>query len=55
MAEPTQPEITRLISAEYRATKDSDFVDTVVFSPTLIQGTRYKYVLTDAQDPREES
>lgn len=52
MAEPTEEEITRLLSAEDRAKRNSDFVDTVVMDASLVEGTRYKFVLTNAPDPR---
>ena len=58
MAEETidyteQQNLTRILSGMDNADKASDYADTVVFSPSLIEGTRYKYVLTNARDPRE--
>ena len=52
MSAPTEQEITRIITGTNSAEKASDYADTVVFEPTLIEGTRYKYVLTNAPDPR---
>lgn len=45
--------ITRLIAAADNAIKETAYADTVVFAPSMIERTRYKYVLTNAQDPRE--
>lgn len=49
----TESDITRILAGMDNAEKASDYADTVVFEPVLIAGTRYKYVLTNAPDPRE--
>ena len=47
-----EQQITRILAGMDNADKAADYVDTVVFAPEQIEGTRYKYVLTNAQDPR---
>ena len=53
MAAPTEQEITRIITGDNSAKKASDYADTVVFEPAEIESTRYKYILTNAPDPRD--
>ena len=48
-----EQDIARIVAGTENATKAADYADTVVFSPTNISGTRYKYVLTNAPDPRD--
>lgn len=48
-----EQQITRILAGMDNAEKASDYADTVVFAPTQITGTRYKYVLTNAHDPRQ--
>ena len=48
-----EQQLTRILTGMDNAEKASDYADTVVFSPTQITGTRYKYVLTNAPDPRQ--
>lgn len=52
MAAPTEQEINRIIAGMNEAERESDYADTVAFEPALVSGTRYKYVLTSAEDPR---
>ena len=58
MAEETvdyteQRNLTRILAGMDNATEAADYADTIVFSPVQITGTRYKYTLTNAPDPRE--
>lgn len=48
----TQEDLTRILAGTENAEKASDYVDTVVFAPAQMMGTRYKYTLTSAADPR---
>ena len=48
-----EDDITRILVGMDNADKAADYADTVVFAPSQIEGTRYKYVLTDAPDPRQ--
>lgn len=48
-----QRNITRILTGMDEATKAADYADTVVFEPVQISGTRYKYTLTNAPDPRQ--
>ena len=48
-----EQDISRIVAGTENAEKAADYADTVVFSPSNISGTRYKYVLTDAPDPRD--
>lgn len=48
-----QRELTRILSGMDNADKAADYADTVVFAPEQISGTRFRYFLTDAADPRE--
>jgi UTP-glucose-1-phosphate uridylyltransferase len=45
-------EITRIIAGKTNAEKAADFADTLVMDDQLISGTRYKYIFTNAPDPR---
>ena len=44
--------ITELVTAHNVMMDSAAFGSTVIFEPTLIEGTRYKYVLTNTADPR---
>ena len=49
----TKPqEVTRILNGMDSAEKAADYADTVIFEPVAITGTRYKYTLTNAPDPR---
>lgn len=48
-----EQKLERILAGKDAAEKASDYADTVVFSPTQMTGTRYKYVLTNAPDPRQ--
>ena len=45
--------IERILAGMDNAADAADFVNTLVFEPEQITGTRYKYILTNAVDPRE--
>lgn len=47
-----EQELTRILAGADRAERATAYVGTVVFAPSQITGTRYKYVLTNAPDPR---
>ena len=47
MAEPTQAEVERIIVAVDRATKESDFAESVKMDTQQIEGTRYKFRLSE--------
>ena len=49
----TDQELTRILAGMDNAEKATAYAGTVVFEPSLIEGTRYKYVLTNAPDPRD--
>jgi hypothetical protein len=49
----TEQELTRILAGINNAEKAADYADTVVFAPSQIEGTRYKYILTNAPDPRD--
>lgn len=46
-------QLTRILAGMDNADKAADYGDTVVFEPVQITGTRYRYVLTNAPDPRQ--
>ena len=48
-----QRELTRILTGMDVAESASDYADTVVFETQQIEGTRYKYIFTNAPDPRE--
>ena len=48
-----EEQITRILAGMDNAEQAADYGDTVVFAPAQITGTRYKYVLTNAPDPRQ--
>lgn len=53
MAEPTPQEVSRLIAAKDRATRDSEYVETLNFEAQQtewVKGTRYIIKLTDADN-----
>ena len=47
-----ESQLTRILTGMNTATKAADYADTVKFTPEQIEGTRYKYILTNAPDPR---
>ena len=47
-----QQNLTRILAGMDNAEAASDYADTIVFAPNQITGTRYKYILTNAPDPR---
>ena len=50
--ESTERKLTEILAVYDNNIKETAFVGTVVFEPSQIAGSRYKYVLTNAQDPR---
>ena len=50
---PTEPDVERSVAGVNSAIRASDKADTIVFEPELIDGTRYKYVLTTLFVDRE--
>ena len=52
MAEPTQQEVTMLLSAVDRDTKDSNYADAVKFDVQNIEGTRYRFRLSEHEPER---
>lgn len=50
----TQQEVETLLTAVDQTTRAVEFADTVVmeFDETPVNGTRYRYIGTDAPDPR---
>ena len=48
----TQQEITRILTGMDVATAAANYADTIIFAPSQIEETRYKYTLTNAPDPR---
>lgn len=49
----TEQDLTRILAGMDNAEKATAYADTVVFEPDQITGTRYKYIFTNAPDPRE--
>ena len=49
----TEQELTRIIAGADNAEKATAYAATVIFEPAQIVENRYKYVLTNAADPRE--
>ena len=47
-----QQDLTRILAGMDNAEKAADYGETIVFAPQQITGTRYKYMLTNAEDPR---
>ena len=47
-----QQQVSRIMAAYENAQKAVAYAGTVVFAPSAISGTRYKYILTNAPDPR---
>lgn len=47
-----ESQLTRILAGIDNATEAADYADTIVFEPSQIEGTRYKYTLTSAADPR---
>jgi len=52
MAAPTQQEVTRLLNAIDRDQKDSDYADAIKFDVQNIEGTRYRFRLSEAEPER---
>lgn len=48
-----EQELTRIMAGADNARKATAYAGTVVFAPSQISGTRYKYVFTNADDPRD--
>ena len=48
-----EQEITRILAGMDNAERATEYAGTIVFAPSQIKETRYKYVLTNAADPRE--
>ena len=48
-----EADITRILSGMDNAEKATAYAGTVKFIPAIVAGTRNKYILTDAPDPRE--
>ena len=46
-------ELTRILAGMDNAVKATEYVGTIKLIPSIIEGTRYKYILTDAPDPRK--
>lgn len=55
MASPTEQEIQALLSAVENTTLAVGYADTVVMEVdnTPVDGTRYRYILSNANDPRQ--
>ena len=55
MAAPTEKEIANLLTAVEQTTLAVAYADSVVMDvdSTPVEGTRYRYILTNADDPRE--
>ena len=55
MAAPTEQEITELLTAVEQTTLAVGYAATVVMEvdQTPVDGTRYKYILSNGDDPRE--
>ena len=49
----TEQELTRILAGADNAEDATAYAATVKFEPEQIAGTRYKYILTDAPDPRK--
>jgi len=52
MAAADQREITRLLAAIERDQKDSDYADAIKFDVQNIEGTRYRFRLSEAEPER---
>lgn len=52
MSAPTQQEITRLLNAIDRDQRDSDYADAIKFDAQQIEGTRYRFRLSEAEPER---
>ena len=48
-----QPALTRIMAGADHARRSTAYAETIIFEPGQIEGTRYKYVLTNADDPRD--
>lgn len=46
-----QMELTRIITGMNSATEAADYADTIILEPEQITGSRYKYILTNEEDP----
>ena len=49
----TEQDLTRILAGMDNAESATAYANTVVFEPDQITGTRYKYIFTNAPDPRE--
>ena len=47
-----EQQITRIISGYENAQKSAEYVDTIQLDMIQITGTRYRYILSNAEDPR---
>ena len=47
-----QQDLTRILTGMDNAEKAIAYAGTVIMEPALIEGTRYKYIMTNAPDPR---
>lgn len=52
MSAPTQQEITRLVGAIERDQKDSDYADSIKFDVQNVEGTRYRFRLSESEPER---
>jgi hypothetical protein len=48
-----EPKLTRLLAAYDNAEEAAEYGESFVFTPQQINGTRYKYILTNGPDPRK--
>lgn len=55
MAAPTEQEIQTLLTAVENTTLAVGYANTVVMDvdSTPVEGTRYRYILSNAEDPRQ--
>ena len=52
MSAPTEQDVTKLLEAEERAKRDSDYADSIKMDVQLITGTRYKFRFSETQPER---
>lgn len=45
--------LSRILAGMDNAEKATEYAGTVIFDISQIEGTRYKYIFTNAQDPRQ--
>lgn len=53
MAAPTQDEVTAVVASHRHLQDAVDYAGTLVFAEENIEGTRYRYVLSQHSDYRE--